>query len=151
MPSEGKPLIEGSAEWPTKTIPHEQLLAALYFIWDAAERGQLDMFLIGETAKQVKAGEDLQGEAVSVGVRRNEWDSGQGRIVKEFLSHELGIHIDVYLKSTLEILSYKYQGVAINIKLYEDNPCLKSFDIVFYRYETFNLPNPYDEFVKKYE
>ena len=128
-------------------LPSEQLLAALYFIWDAAERGQLDIFLIGDTAKQVKADKDLEGDKITVGCRRNEWDSGQGRIAQTFIEHSLGtkaVEVDnevVYISA----------GVPIHIRLYEDNPTLKSFDIVFYRYETFNLPNPYTEFVEKYE
>lgn len=128
-------------------VASEQLLAALYFIWDAAERGQLQVFLIKDTAKQVIAQEDLSGDKITVGVRRNEWDSGQGRIAQTFLEHELNAKA---VEKDGEVI-YDCHGVPIIIKLYEDNPCLNSFDMVFYKYETFHLPNPYKEFVEKYE
>jgi hypothetical protein len=134
-------------EVPQISLPANELLQALYFIWDAAERGQLQMFLIGDTAKQVIANEDLKGDKITVGVRRNEWNSGQGRIAQTFMEHELGTKA-VELDSQV---SYKFRGVPIIIKLYEENPCLTSFDVVYYGYETFNLPNPYKTFVEKYE
>lgn len=133
---------------PAVNLSSEELLNALYFIWDAAERGQLQMFLTGNTAKQVIAQEDLSGDKITVGVRRNEWDSGQGRIAQTFLEHELG-HKMVDVDN--EVIIKARNGVPIHIKLYDENPTLDSFDIVFYRYETFNLPNPYKTFLEKYE
>ncbi len=151
--SEGKYLPEEQVKAVTeihkalRSFPSDQLLQALYFMWDAAERGQLQMFLIGDTAKQVKANEDLEGDEITVGVRRNEWDSGQGRIAQTFMEHELGVKaVEVDGKVT-----YEYKGIPIIIKLYEENPTLQSFDIVYYGYETFNLPNPYKTFVEEYE
>lgn len=130
------------------TYPHQSLLDALYFIWDAAERGQLQIFLVGDTAKQVINGGDLSGDYIAVGVRKNEWNSGQGRITQEFLSHEIP-HGKIEFDDEREV--YIYNEVPIEVKLYDENPCLTSFDIVYYGYETFNLPNPYKTFVEKYE
>ena len=127
--------------------PVEQLLAALYFAWDAAERGQLDIFLIKDTAKQIKADQDLKGDSITLGVRKNEWTSGQGDIFRTFAEHEIGKPA----KQDENEVIYDCKGVPVIIKLYGENECLRSFDVVFYRYETFNTPNPYDLFVSKYE
>ena len=130
-----------------KELDSQILLDALYFIWDAAERGQLQMFLIGDTARDVMANTDLVGDKITVGVRRNEWESGQGRIAQMFMEHELRSP----MKVEPAMLTYTYQGVPIVIKIYEDNPTLMGMDVAFYRYETFNLPNPYSLFKEKYE
>lgn len=128
-------------------IPSEQLLAALFFAWDGAERAQLDIFLIKDTAKQVRAYQDLKGHNITLGVRKNEWNSGQGRIFQTFAEHEIG---GISTKTDDEVV-YDCKGVAIVIKLYNENETLKSFNPIFYRMETFNLPNPFDLFVSKYE
>ncbi len=131
-----------------KSLPHEQLLAALYFAWDGAERAQLDLFLIKDTAKQVKADQDLSGDKITLGVRKTEWNGGRGRIFQEYAKHEL---FGVVEQKENEVIYTDRKGVPIVIKLYDENECLKSFDIAFYRFETFNLPNPYSTFVEKYE
>lgn len=128
-----------------KSLPSDKLLEALYFIWEASDRGQLDMFLVGDTAKQVIAQEELSGDKITVGVRKNQWISGQGRIVRDYLQHELRRYIDE------RDPEFTYQGVPIVIKQYEDNPCLQSLNPIFYKYETFHIPDPYKEFVEKYE
>ncbi len=130
-----------------KIFSHEQLLAALFFAWDAAERGQMDLFLIKDTAKQVKADKELSGDKITLGARKSEWNSGQGRIFETFAQHELG---GVVSKTDEEIV-YDCKGVPVVIKLYDENEALKSFNPVFYHFETFNLPNPYELFIEKYE
>lgn len=131
-----------------KQLNSNDLLQALYLIWEAAERGGLDIFLVGDTAQQVKADQELKGDRITVGARRNEWVSGMGRIAQMYLEHEVGSPT----KSDKDGLVYTTRsGVPIHIKLFEENPYLSSFEVVFYRYETFNLPNPYTKFVAEYE
>lgn len=148
VPTLSTPIDMPENEAVSTSYPHQKLLEALYLIWDAAERGQLQMFLVGDTAKQAIAQGDLSGDKITVGVRRNEWDSGQGRIAQTFLEHELG-HKLVDIDN--EVLIQDRAGTPISIKLYNENPYLESFDIIYYGYETFLLPNPYSEFVKEYE
>lgn len=128
-------------------IPHDKLLDALFFFWDAFDRASLNYFLTGKTAKVVKSGEDLSGEGLTLGVRRLEWVSGQGRIFKDFMTHE-----EVLPKmKDKDVLLFTYKGVPVVIKLYDDNPCITTLDIAFYGNETFNIPNPLDRFTKEYE
>ena len=142
-----QPIVTVATEPQLKSFPHEQLLAALYFAWDGAERAQLDLFLIKDTAKQVKADQELKGVSITLGARKNEWNSGQGRIFQAFAEHEIG---GISTKTDEEVV-YDCKGIPVVIKLYDENECLKSFNPVFYHYETFNLPNPYELFVSKYE
>lgn len=140
--------IEEDTPKLSTSYPHLELLDALYFIWEAAERGQLGMFLMGDTARQVIEQGDLSGDKITVGVRRNEWDSGQGRIAQTYLEHELGNKP----KEDEGLITIKARNaVPIHIKLYEENPTISSFNIVYYRYETFNLPNPWSKFIEEYE
>ena len=124
----------------------DELLQALYFIFDAASRGQLGLFITGENAKQVKADADLQGDKLTLGIRRNEWTSGQGRIFSEFLLH----YFQKDIKEEDGYLNIVYKGVPIAIKIYKENPTIIELNPVNYRYETFSLPNPLDEFLEKY-
>jgi len=124
----------------------QDLLQALYFIFDAASRGQLGLFITGENAKQVKADADLQGDKLTLGIRRNEWISGQGRIFSEFLMH----YFQKDIREEDGYLNIVYKGVPIAIKIYKENPTIIELNPVNYRYETFSLPNPLDEFLEKY-
>jgi hypothetical protein len=137
-----KPIETEEEEKKFETI---ELLQALYFIWEAAERGQLDIFLIGNTARQVLKDEDLQGK-VTLGVRKNEWVSGQGSIFRNYIIHTLG-HFD----NTDKLIEIIYMDIPITIKIYDENPTLQGLDTVMYRYENFNLPNPFNDFAKNYE
>ena len=141
------PIIEELKIPPVAHFTSQLLLDALYFIWDGAERSQTQMFLIGDTAKQVREDEDLTGDKITVGIRRNEWFSGQGRIFQDFCKHELG----GWENNNEVLVVYKFHDVPIHIKIYDENPTLSSFDTVFYRYETFSLPNPYSVFKEEYE
>lgn len=127
-------------------LGHDKLLEALFFFWDGFERSSIDFFLIGDTCKQVKADKELSGDKLTLGVRRLEWDSGQGRVFEAFMEHEK----QTPLKKD-DLLIYDFKGVPVFVYLYEDNPCLTGLDIVFYANETFNTPNPYNTFAEKYE
>ena len=143
-----EPVITPAVQEQTQGVFVTQLLLdALYFAWDAAERGQLDLFLIKDTARQAKADKDLVGDCITVGARKSEWISGQGEIFRTCADHVVGKAV----KADENEVIYEVNGVPVIIKLYDENECLKSFNPIFYRYETFNLPNPYDLFVEKYE
>ena len=141
-----QPKVEQPAQAEKPSLTHEELLAALYFCWDAFERSTLNFFLIRDTAKQVKANGELSGDYLSIGVRRMEWNGGQQRILADFLEHE-----HIVLNETPEGLVFMYKNVPIYLNVYEENPTLEGLDTVFYGNETFLTPNPLSLFEEKYD
>lgn len=129
---------------PEKQFTHEQLLSALYFIWDAFDRGPVEFFLVRDTAKQAKEGKNLSGNGIDVGVRKLEWISGGKRVMDNFTGQYL-------VKENNELSEYIWAHVPVRVHVYSDNECLASFDTIMYEHESFSLPNPYDKFVEKYE
>jgi hypothetical protein len=127
-------------------LPHELLLKALFFFWDGFERSTLNFFLVKDTARQVRADKQLEGDRLTLGIRRNEWVGGQDRIFKAFMEHEKIPH------AIMEHgFRFKYMGVPVYLYIYDNNPCLDALDIVFYNNDTFNIPNPFDVFNEKYD
>ncbi len=124
---------------------HDELLKALFFMWDAFERSTLDFFLIKDTADQIISGGQLTGPHLDLGIRKLEWESGNRSIFDTFVEHEKS-----YVGEKDGVYEYKFGNVPIFVKVYDQNPCLDSFDIVFYANETFNTPNPYKRFKQEY-
>ena len=123
-------------------IPSEKLLKALYFLWDAFDRTACPFFLVNDTYKKARFHKDLTGDKIEVGVRKVEWISGGGRILREFLGQPL--------EETETLATYEYEGVPIHINLYEDHSTVIALDTMMYRNERWNIPNPYSEFEKVY-
>ncbi|MFH1561883.1 MAG: hypothetical protein ABIF11_00480 [Nitrospirota bacterium] len=123
-------------------LPHDQLLQALYFVFDFMDRALINFYLVGDTAASVRAKKDLFGDRIMVAVRKNEWDSGARRIADAFAPP---------LEDEGGIVRYEYKGVPIILYVLHDSTSLTSADTTIYANEYFKLPNPYDEFIKEFE
>lgn len=134
-------------EQPPLEFSSEALLDALFFFWDGFERANLNFFLVRDTLEQVVNGEDLHGDALSLGLRKLEWNGGGEGVFRAFMEHEKVLPVG---KAENYILA-RYKDVPVFLYLYEDNPCITGLDIVFYKYETFNIPNPWKTFRERYE
>lgn len=128
----GKPLQEFSSQ---------QLLDALYWIWDAFERSNVPFFLVFQTAEDAIKQHDLTGDRVEIGVRRMEWVSGGKRIIDAFV---------MPLSEGKDEAIYEYRGVPVIVHVYDDSDCVVQTDMVRYRYEEFKIPNPYSKFKELY-
>lgn len=129
---------------PTPLVKHwdsEELLKALYWIWDAFERSNMPFFLIGSTAESAIANRELQGDKVTVGVRKVEWISGARRIFEAFAIPDTEENDTAY---------FTYEGVPVELRIFADNPYITSPDMVRYKYEEFKVPNPYAKFKELY-
>ncbi len=128
------------------SLPHEELLEALFFFWDGFERASMNFFLVKDTARQVIAGSELTGDSLTLGIRRREWQGGQQRVFRAFMEHEKT------LPERIEHgLLFNYKGIPVYLYIYDENPTLEALDIVFYQNDTFNTPNPFDTFNDKYD
>ena len=138
----GKPISAEPVKAPSPVVEkplfrHQPLLDALYFFNDTAERCTVELFLIGDVAKQVVANEHLSLSQVDFGVRRNEWVSGGRNLFDDFIDHER-----IEVKEDGDLITYMYQEIPVVLHVLDDNPTTQSFDTVFYMYETFKIPNP---------
>ncbi len=137
--------VDIPVELPTDTqisFNPQQLLTALYWVWDAFDRANVVMFLVNHTAEDALNNLEPGGISIDVGVRREEWVSGGRRLLDAFLGDPI-IEDEKHAE-------YLHEGVRVNIFNYEKNPCTDQPDSINYMYETFRIPNPYKEFKEKY-
>ena len=121
---------------------HDQLLQALYWVFDFMDRAMINFYLVGSTAESVKNQKDLFGDKINIAIRKNEWISGARNIADAFATP---------LKETETKVEYEYQGVPVIMYVLEDNEMLTSSDSILYASEVFRLPNPYEKFKKEFE
>ena len=123
------------------------LLETLFFFWDGFERASMNFFLVKDTARQVMGDVDLHGEQLTLGIRKLEWIGGQDRVFLAFIEHEK-VPIN---KLTDTCYHFRYKEVPVLLYIYDENPCVTNLDIVFYKNDTFNIPNPFNLFCDKYD
>jgi hypothetical protein len=123
------------------TTNPDELLKALYWIWDVFDRCNVPFFLVNQTAKDVIAQRDLTGNKIEVGIRRNEWVSGGKRLIDAFATPT---------SETDNGATYQFEGVPIFLYVYDTSDCIEQTDMVRYKYEQFKVPNPYSKFIEIY-
>lgn len=123
---------------PSKTFTHDELIQALYHIFDAMDRAMVPFFLDGETAESVLTGYKLEGSGVYIGIRDVDLRSSGFSIV--------GLYADA-VDTNKKTITYEYQGVPIYMNIYKRHPTIESFDVRSYENEFWNLPNTYDQFL----
>lgn len=126
----------------TQSIPPDQLLVALYYVWDAFDRCNVPYFLVNQTAEDAIAGRNLTGNCIEIGIRRTEWISGGRRLIDNFL----GLPVE----ESPTLATYKHEGVPILLYNYEDHECIVQTDMIHYAHEEFKVPNPYSAFKEIY-
>jgi len=124
-----------------KTYEPQQLLNALYWIWDVFDRCNVPFFLVNQTAKDVIAQRDLTGNKIEVGIKQTEWISGGRRLLDAFATP---------LSETEDSATYQFEGIPVILHVYKPSECIEQTDMVRYRYEQFKVPNPYSKFVEIY-
>jgi hypothetical protein len=120
-------------------LTHDQLLKALYWVFDLFDRALINFFLVGKTAECVVFKKQLEGDCIEVGVRHNEWKSGSLRIIEAFALAD---------KVDKKYALYTYNNIPIIVHILEDHPTITSPDMVLYQSEYFRIPNPYKEFLE---
>jgi hypothetical protein len=122
---------------------HDQLIAALYYIWDAFDRANMRWFLVGDTAQLVTKNKDLVGDGIDVGIRLMEWRSGSKNIFDSFIG-------DPDMEEE-DLVTYIHNKVPIRLHIYEpDDECIIATNPLMYRNENFSVPNPPERFEEIY-
>ena len=123
------------------TFLHDQLMQALYWIWDAFDRASMGMFLVYNTATDAIQNKELRGDRVSVGVRDLEWISGSTPILKAFTEEPIET-TDKYV-----VFKNPFNEVHIYVYIFKSYPCIESTKELLYENEYFKIPNTYRKFI----
>lgn len=123
-------------------FPHDKLMQALYWIWDAFDRSAMGMFLVYGTAQSCMKNTDMIGDRITVGVRKNEWFSGSKPILMAFTGEpiELGVNYVVFKNP--------FNTVPVYVYIYSEDESIVSTGQILYENEYFKVPNTYERFVK---
>lgn len=124
---------------------HDQLLAALYWIHDAMDRGSVNFCVIGKTADSIINNKDLYGDKVEIAVRKNEWNAGGKNIVDAFALPEIEGETEHGLMCT-----YNHFGTPIELYILEDSATLTSPNQIIYHAEYFKFPNTLEQFEQEF-
>lgn len=124
------------------SFSHDQLIKALYYTHDFMERALVPFFLTDITAECMIKNKSLEGDAIYVGVRHNAWFTGTLNIIEAFA---------IAVERSKTQFKYEYEGVPIIVNIYKDHPCITGLNTRMWQREFFNLPNPYDEFLKVFK
>lgn len=134
-----EPLLEPVKK---KEFTNDELMQALYWLWDGFDRALINFFLIYKTANAVIQRQLLHGDAIFVGVRDVDYKSGSWPIFKDFAGEPI--------EKSDNHETYLYNNVPVYIFIFPDDACTRNLNPVLYQMENFNLPNPYEEFQEKY-
>ncbi len=125
-----------------QVFTHDQLLEALYWIWDLFERASMTMVLIKDTGDSAYHDRPLKGDAIYVAARRLEWDSGARGVIDSLAQ---------YVHATDDQVTFKANNdVPVVVYILPDDYCLTSADVKLYEHENFKFPNPYERFKEVY-
>ncbi len=129
------------------TFDSETLNDALMTTQDLLDRCQIRFFALKETAKQIKHTStnnlaELNLKIIELGVEKKDLNEGVYPILKDMFDN---LKINPQYSPTF--IRFEFKGVPVFIKIiqrkykYFQNP-----NPIFYRYATFNLPNPFDSY-----
>lgn len=119
-----------------------ELMEALYWIWDAFDRCSMGMFLVYHTAIHAMNNEFMDGNRITVGIRKNEWISGSTPILLAFT----GEPVETW--GTYVVFKNPFNAVPVYVYIYADDPCITETAQILYANEYFKVPNTYRRFEK---
>ncbi len=123
-----------------KTFSHTQLLDALRFIDDLLSRPGIPYVLLDKTAQDAHNNLTLEGDCVTVGVKKENFQGSNLRILEAF-----------YAADIIEKTKYTYIHNGIPIYVYilsKYGKYLKEPNPIMYENDGYNLPNPFDKYLK---
>jgi hypothetical protein len=129
-------------DYQAKTVirqDSQKLLSALYWAWEAFDRANVPMFLVGDTLKDAVKGHELTGSSIQIGIRKAEWISGGRRLLDTILGLP-EVEKDNHA-------TYIYEQTPVHLYIFEDSSFVNNLDSINYKYESFRIPNPYIEFL----
>lgn len=129
----------------------EQLDNALYNATDILGRCLLKYILLGDTARDVKAGPETlhQSNCILIGVEKKQLVPEVMSNLRTFANNrDLNYGMEDYVE-TPDLITWKHMGVPIRIQVIHNRyKFLDHPDTKFYRLEEYLIPNPFDSYWK---
>lgn len=136
-----RPILDAIVELPKPMYTQDQLNDALMDLDDLMARAAIPYFLVGETARQIVAGEKLLGDGLHVGVRKNE-------LVPTALSTINTHQPELHLTGEEDGFSYWWNEVPIFVHYLDpEDEYYKKADKVWYNAWEYQIPNPFKEYL----
>lgn len=129
---------------PTKPVPIEresdELLEALYFIYDILDRAMIPFFLLRTTAEDVISDRELSGDHVDVGICEQHLNKYGMSVIKQLAPT---------LIKDKNFFLLKHGEVPIRIQVVTSKSRMFLYpDVKFYKAEQFSVPNPFAKYWK---
>lgn len=120
------------------SLSHEKLMKALYFVEDLFSRPNIPFFLLDETALSAKENKNLEGDHITVGIRK-----------LDFQPNNISMMDSLYMPKSIDDkhIEYVYDDVPITVKIIDSaDDMFRNLNTFMYQYEAFSLPNPFDKY-----
>lgn len=132
---------------PQSSIPSGELLKTLYFLFDTFKPFGIQFFPVRQTAEDMIAGRELSGDQIDIGIRKNEWNDTSKFYIYHNFDNE---HVET-ISRNVEQEEYLKDGVKIVFHLYSDNDCIAYLSSIQYEFESWDIPQRFEEFCEKYD
>lgn len=120
----------------------DQIESALLDVDDLFARVQVPYFILGNIAKQMVSNQNLQGDGLDVGVRRNE-------LRPEVLSTINTFQHELKLNGNEDGFTYFWQGTPIRVTYLDpEDELFKRPDKVWHNAWEYQIANPWEEYEK---
>ena len=115
--------VKSEKEWSEVHSEHsnyvftpDQLLNALFWVYDGFDRALINCFFVYSTAESILQNKDLEGDGVHIGVRKMEWGEVESRagsrpIFEAFAGEPIS--------KDNKLWKYDYLGVPVFIHVFE--------------------------------
>ena len=127
-------------------LSNDELVSALYSVYDLFDRLNTPFFLLGETAKAAVEGIHLEGDTLYVGTRDVELIPDRLNWLKTFEpTTEIGDD-EIKYKQKVDTTGADVNVVIKRVK--RSYEFIKNPDQVVYMHETWKIPNQFDKYWK---
>ena len=124
-------------------IDIEKLDRALWYIDDMLSRSQIEYMLFGDTAYSIFKNTHPKYQRINLGT--SHWN------ITDFSRRIFALTNPEAEVTSNKIKLTSPDGVPIEIRIYyKDYPFLRNPDKVLYRMDSYNIPNPFDDYWKVY-
>ena len=120
-----------------KDLGHGPLLDAMYFLWDAFSRANMDFFPINDTFKNMDTQHMLEGDHIDVAIRQQLWNSDDKELIFIYLRDE-NIDLENVDEHTLKLV---YKDVPIYIHIVKDTEGNTNLVGFSYEHEMWKKPS----------
>ncbi len=116
---------------------------AINHVDDLFDRALCPFMFAGETGKTMREGQ-IAGNKIEVVVNSKDFEGRTEELFKTMIN-------EMFPKLNIDrqngFMKWEFEGVPIEVRIaHRKYPCLLNSDMIFYKYDTFKIPNPWAEY-----